>query len=50
MEYLKSELMIIEIVLKEKTYANQAELYAFVDRKLFIQKLLNSFEKTLDKQ
>ena len=49
MENLKSELMIIDIVLKNKTYRCMGDFHELVARKNFLEKLLKSFEKTLDK-
>ena len=49
MENLKSELMIINIVLENKTYRCMGDYHELVARKCFLEKLLKSFEKTLDK-
>ena len=49
MENLKSELMIINIVLENKTYRCIGDFHQLVARKCFLENLLKSFEKTLDK-
>lgn len=49
MENLKSELMIINIVLENKTYRCEGDCQELIKRKCFLEKLLKSFEKTLDK-
>ena len=49
MENLKSELMIINIVLENKTYRCMGDFHQLVARKCFLENLLKSFEKTLDK-
>ena len=49
MENLKSELMIINIVLENKTYRCIGDFHQLVARKYFLENLLKSFEKTLDK-
>lgn len=49
MENLKSELMIINIVLENKTYRCEGDCQELIARKCFLEKLLKSFEKTLDK-
>jgi len=48
MENLKSELMIINIVLENKTYRCERDCQELIARKCFLEKLLKSFEKTLD--
>ena len=49
MENLKSELMIIDIVLENKTYRCMGDYHQLVARKCFLENLLKSFQKTLDK-
>lgn len=49
MENLKSELMIINIVLENKTYCCEGDCQKLIARKCFLEKLLKSFQKTLDK-
>lgn len=49
MENLKSELMIINIVLENKTYRCMGDYHQLVERKIFLEHLLKSFQKTLDK-
>ena len=43
MENLKSELMIIDIVLKNKTYRCMGDFHELVARKNFLEKLLTIF-------
>lgn len=49
MEQLEKELEIIKTVIDNKTYRCMGDYHQLVARKCFLEKLLKSFEKTLDK-